>query len=265
MTSVRRIAPAIAALTLLALPAGAMASSRDSDRDGMPNRWEKRHGLKVHKQDARGDKDRDGLKNLAEYRLGTDPRNVDSDDDGVKDGRDVGGKVDSFTAGVLTIVLPDGTKVSGKVVDGATELECKTAQPATPTTPTTAPIARKADDGQGDDDHGARSGRSSGDDDDHGDDHGGRSGDDDGDRSGDDDGDRSGDDDGDRQGQGQPAQLPTGHSHQDDHGDDDGDHDENGDDAACGVEALTAGTAVHEAELKITSAGAVWDEVELLK
>jgi hypothetical protein len=257
MTSVRRIAPAIAALTLLALPAGAMASSRDSDRDGMPNRWEKRHGLKVHKQDARGDKDRDGLKNLAEYRLGTDPRNVDSDDDGVKDGRDVGGKVDSFTAGVLTIVLPDGTKVSGKVVDGATELECKTA-PATPTTPTTAPIARKADDGQGDDDQGGRSGRSS-DDGDHGGDYGGRSGDDDGDRSGDDDGDRQG------QGQGQPAQLPTGYSHQDDHGDDDGDHDENGDDAACGVEALTAGTAVHEAELKITSAGAVWDEVELLK
>jgi hypothetical protein len=208
MTSVRRIAPAVAALALLALPTAAMASSRDSDRDGMPNRWEKSHGLKVHKADARGDKDHDGLKNLAEYRLGTDPRNADSDDDGVKDGHDVGGKVDSFTGGVLTIALPDGTKVSGKVVDGDTELKCRTA------TPTTAPIARKADHGQ-DDSHGN--------------------------------GDRSGRGDGD-----------------DDHGDDE-DSSEHGDDTACGVEALTAGTTVHEAELEITSAGAVWDEVELLK
>jgi hypothetical protein len=220
MVSVRRIAPAVAAFALLALPTGAMASSRDSDRDGMPNRWEKTHGLKVHKQDARGDKDHDGLKNLAEYRLGTDPRNADSDGDGVKDGRDVGGKVDSFTGGVLTIALPDGTKVSGKVVDGATELECKTAQPATPAVPT-APTARKADD-----DHGDRSGRRGGDDGDH--------------------------------------QDAAGRSHQDDHGDRE-DDDGNGDDAACGVEALTAGTEVHEAELELTSAGAVWDEVELLK
>jgi hypothetical protein len=237
MTSVRCIAPAVAALALLALPTGAMAGSRDSDRDGMPNRWEKSNGLKVHKADARGDKDHDGLKNLAEYRLGSDPRNPDSDDDGVKDGQDVGGKVDSFTGGVLTIVLPDGSKVSGKVVDGATELKCKTAQP---TTPTTAPIARKADDGQGED-NGGRNGRDGGDD---------------------------GDDDHAAQPAvpAQPAQPTSGrHNDNDDDDGDSEDADENGDDAACGVEALTAGTAVHEAELKITSAGAVWDEVELLK
>ncbi|HMJ32861.1 MAG TPA: hypothetical protein VK501_03000 [Baekduia sp.] len=231
MTSVRRIALAVAALALLALPTSALAKGGDSDRDGMPNRWEKTHGLKVHKQDSRADKDRDGLKNLAEYRLGTDPRNVDSDGDGVEDGQDVGGKVDSFTNGLLTIALPDGTKVSGKVVDGSTELKCKTAQPATPTTTApAAPTARKADDGHGDDD-----------------------------------GDRSGDDgDGDHQDDpGQPAQSAPGESNQHDDGDRE-DDDEN-DDAACGVEALTAGTSVHEAELKITSAGAVWDEVELLK
>jgi hypothetical protein len=48
----------------------------------------------------------------------------------------------------------------------------------------------------------------------------------------------------------------------DDRGDDAGD-DENED--ACGTEALVRGARVHEAELDVTSAGAVFEEVELIR
>src|SRR5437879_1930850 len=40
------------------------------------------------------------------------------------------GKVKSFTGGVLTITLTDGTEVSGKVTEN-TELECESATPPT--------------------------------------------------------------------------------------------------------------------------------------
>jgi hypothetical protein len=51
----------------------------DSDRDGMPNRWEIRMGLNAHHANARGNPDRDGLRNLREYKLGTDPTDDDTD------------------------------------------------------------------------------------------------------------------------------------------------------------------------------------------
>ena len=46
-------------------------------------------------------------------------------------------------------------------------------------------------------------------------------------------------------------------------GDDDGDNDDN-DMENCDSSSLTPGTIVHEAELKLSGAGAVWDKVELL-
>lgn len=52
----------------------------------------------------------------------------------------------------------------------------------------------------------------------------------------------------------------------DEHGDDEGGDDKDGDhgeDAACGTDALKAGTKVHEAELEITSKGKRWEELEL--
>ena len=67
----------------------AQASSGDRDGDGMPNRWEVRHGLDPDRADARGDRDHDGLRNLGEYRHGGHPRDEDSDDDGVDDGDEV--------------------------------------------------------------------------------------------------------------------------------------------------------------------------------
>jgi hypothetical protein len=62
---------------------------RDSDRDGMPNRWERAHGLKVHGKDARKDPDLDGLRNIGEYRNRTRPHRPDTDKDGLYDGTEV--------------------------------------------------------------------------------------------------------------------------------------------------------------------------------
>jgi hypothetical protein len=47
-----------------------------------------------------------------------------------------------------------------------------------------------------------------------------------------------------------------------DQGDDNNDNDENN--AGCSSADLTPGTVVHEAELKLSSAGAVWNKVELV-
>lgn len=60
---------------VLASPAG--AAGHDSDRDGMPDRWGKAHGLDWRKPNARGDTDQDGYTNLMEFRLGLDPRRAD--------------------------------------------------------------------------------------------------------------------------------------------------------------------------------------------
>lgn len=43
---------------------------RDSDRDGMPDRWERSRGLRPHADDSRGDHDRDGWTNVEEYLNG---------------------------------------------------------------------------------------------------------------------------------------------------------------------------------------------------
>ena len=118
---------ALAALLVAASPAAARA--RDTDKDKMPDRWEKRHGLKVKKKDARRDRDRDGLINVAEYRAKMDPRDPDSDDDGESDGEERPGTIDSYEDGVLTIRLFDGSTLSGKVTD-ETHLKCKPPESA---------------------------------------------------------------------------------------------------------------------------------------
>src|SRR4051794_19151 len=80
---------ALVAVTVLAGPASA-AKPADSDHDGMPNRWERAHGLNPHSRaDATRDLDHDGLTNLREYRLKGDPRAEDTDHDGQDDGDEV--------------------------------------------------------------------------------------------------------------------------------------------------------------------------------
>lgn len=68
----------------------AAPASRDSDHDGIPNRWELAHGMNPHRAaDARKDFDHDRLSNLAEYRLHTRIRDEDTDNDGADDGDEV--------------------------------------------------------------------------------------------------------------------------------------------------------------------------------
>jgi hypothetical protein len=77
-----------------------------------------------------------------------------------------------------------------------------------------------------------------------------------GDDDGDDSGPGSGDDEGDDDHSG-PGDGDDDHGDDDDQGEDDDDEDE------CAPGALAVGAKVHEAELKLTSAGPVWDEIEL--
>lgn len=168
---------ALTALTaaLLLIPAAAQArgahhnsaSASDRNRDRIPDRWERHHRLSLRVKQTKLDQDRDGLNNLGEFKAGTNPRDRDTDDDGVRDGaehrfgmnprdddsdndgREDGhenaGTVQSFTGGVLTIALASGGTVSGRVVDGTTEIECRSA------TPTATATRHGDDDAAGDD------------------------------------------------------------------------------------------------------------------
>ena len=107
----------------LMLAGGAMAKSRDRNHDRIPDKWEKKFHLSLHKQQGRRDQDHDGLKNRAEFKAKLNPRDADTDDDGVKDGAENTGTVDSFENGVLTINLVTGKTLSG-TVDENTEIEC---------------------------------------------------------------------------------------------------------------------------------------------
>lgn len=51
----------------------------DSDRDKMPDSYERRHGLDPNNRaDARGDLDGDGVTNIKEFRAGSDPTDPNS-------------------------------------------------------------------------------------------------------------------------------------------------------------------------------------------
>jgi Bacterial TSP3 repeat len=86
--SKRIIAPVLMLAWLLAPPV-AMAKARDHDRDGLPDRWEKRYGLSTTNRSATGDPDHDRLTNKREYRRKTNPRRRDTDRDGLRDGLEV--------------------------------------------------------------------------------------------------------------------------------------------------------------------------------
>jgi len=96
-----RTAAWVAGLLLVAssvpgLPASA-AGAMDSDRDGLPNRFETTRSLtnpyrvdtdRDGLEDGLEDPDRDGLWNRYEHLAGTHPRRRDSDGDGIRDGRE---------------------------------------------------------------------------------------------------------------------------------------------------------------------------------
>jgi thrombospondin type 3 repeat protein/binary toxin B/toxin PA len=73
---------------LMAAPV-ATAALRDRDRDGLPDRWERRHHLSTFKGSALRDPDGDRLRNRREFRLRTNPRKRDTDGDRLGDRREV--------------------------------------------------------------------------------------------------------------------------------------------------------------------------------
>lgn len=144
-----------ALFAVLAPTAG--AAPRDNDRDGLPDRWEKRHRLSTKagsanadadrdrvdngnewregssprdsdsdndgRRDGREDADRDKLSNADEDATGNDPKDRDTDDDGVIDGREHAGVISSYRNGNLRIKLARGSKISGAVTE-ETEVSC---------------------------------------------------------------------------------------------------------------------------------------------
>jgi hypothetical protein len=151
----RAILVLFAAAAFLTLPSAAVA--RDRDRDGLPDRWERKHELSTkrasanadpdhdrvdngneHREgtdprdrdsdgdrrwDGQEDRDRDGLRNAGEDLTGLDPRDRDSDDDGVRDGDEQAGVVKSFENGVLVIALARGGHAAGLMTPD-TWVEC---------------------------------------------------------------------------------------------------------------------------------------------
>jgi hypothetical protein len=117
-------AAVLGALAILALPA--LASAKDRNHDRIPDRWEKRHHLSLHVNQAHRDEDSDGLENRGEFRAGDNPRDDDSDDDGVMDGEENAGSISAFdaTSGKLTIALFGGESVTG-MVTSETEIKCE--------------------------------------------------------------------------------------------------------------------------------------------
>jgi hypothetical protein len=154
----------VAVAGLLALAGSASAKDRNHDR--IPDRWETRHHLSLHHDQARRDQDKDGLKNRAEFRAGLNPRKADSDNDGIDDGDENAGTILSFDGTVLKIqVFGQQDPLVGQV-DQDTEIECDDSGDAH--------MSDHGDDGPGDD-----QGNDNGDD--HGDDDQGDDNDDQGD------------------------------------------------------------------------------------
>jgi hypothetical protein len=114
---------ALGAIAMLALPT--MAAAKDRNHDRIPDRWEKRHKLSLHVNQAGRDQDRDHLRNRAEFMAGDNPRSSDSDGDGIPDGAENAGTIQSFdpSTGKLTIALFGGETLSGLVTE-QTEIEC---------------------------------------------------------------------------------------------------------------------------------------------
>ncbi len=113
------------AVGLALLVAPGAASAKDRNHDSIPDKWEKKHGLSLQKNQARKDQDRDKLTNKHEFMSGMDPHDSDSDDDGIDDGAEGSGTISAYDSatGVLTISVFGGGDVTGTVTED-TEVKC---------------------------------------------------------------------------------------------------------------------------------------------
>jgi len=91
------------------------AGGDDSDHDGLPDSWEREHGLDpADPADARVDADGDGLTNLQEFLLGTDPRSADTDGDGAGDGQENNAGTDPLDAASFPARISGTVSYGGK-------------------------------------------------------------------------------------------------------------------------------------------------------
>jgi hypothetical protein len=223
-------------------------ANEDPDRDGVDNANEVREHTnprradsnRNHRRDGLEDADRDGLDNADEDASGDDPIDRDTDGDGTRDGDENGGWIVSFDGTSLRVKLFKGGTVAG-AVDGSTEIRCGSE-----------------DDFGGDGSDAA---------DDPSPDNGGdalervvaaRDGLDAGPAAGDTPDDPAADDPG--------ADDPAGDGAGDGSADGGGGgaDDPGAGPSACGTADLAAGAVVHEADLSITGAGAVFSLVDLV-
>jgi hypothetical protein len=221
------VVAALGALAMLALPA--VAGAKDRNHDRIPDRWEKRHRLSLHKNQARRDQDRDHLRNRAEYLSDNNPRDADSDNDGIEDGDENAGTIQSFNSetGELTIGLFGGGSVIG-LVTADTKIECDEHSGAS--------TSSEGEDGPSD--------------------HGDQPGEDEGDEPGDEEGDQPDEHEGDQPGEGSDGEHSDG-----EHGGSDGGGCEHG--GNCSAADLIEGAIVKEAELHLSNGQAVFEEIEL--
>ena len=120
---------AVLALFVISLPG--TASAKDSNKDRIPDRWERANKLTLKKDQRKLDQDRDGLRNRGEWLADTNPRDKDSDDDGVSDLKEKAGVISAWDAetGELTLTLYAGGELSGTVDEG-TRVKCESGDVA---------------------------------------------------------------------------------------------------------------------------------------
>ncbi len=207
------------------------ARAADRNRDGLPDKWEKRYKLSLKVNQALRDQDADGVVNRSEYTAGTNPRKADSDNDGVDDGAEDLGRVLSFdaTTSVLKITDASGDTLSATVGE-ETEIECVTDAVTSPIVgPMSASSAKRGEGSRGGSGENSGSNRDRDDED---------------------------DDDGDH-----PSDEGRGDDDQPDGEDPSGD---DGESVNCGTEVLVAGAVVHEAALQLSATGKQWLEIEIV-
>jgi hypothetical protein len=234
------VATALAAAVLL-VPAAAQArgghhrkaAAADRNRDRIPDRWERHFHLSLKVKQTRRDQDHDGLNNLGEFRAKTNPRDSDTDNDGVEDGDEGDHGLNPKDDDSDGDGVEDGDENAGKVVkleDGKLTIELTKGGTVTGIVNGETEIECE---------NAESTPTASSSDDDQGDNEQG--------------------DDENEQGDDENEQGD------DEQGDNEGDENDEGDEVACSQADLTPGAIVHEAELKVTGDGPVFDEVELIK